>query len=74
MYIAIEITEYIRTQNGISTWKAMILHSLVHSDYSLRLLLTYAKTSIYAENVDLILFRNINFSVPYFLAGTLTFC
>lgn len=74
MYIVLEITENIRAQNGINTWRAMILHSPVHSDYSLRLLLTYAKTSIYAETVDVTLFRNINFSVPSFLAGTLTFC
>ena len=51
MYIAIEITEYIRTQNGISTWKAMILHSLVHSDYSLRLFCSLMQKHLYMQKM-----------------------
>lgn len=37
MDVVVEITENLRTQNRIRTWRAMILHSPVHSDCSLRL-------------------------------------
>lgn len=51
MYIVIEITENIRAQNGINTWRAMILQSPVHSDYSLRLFCSFMQKHLYMQKM-----------------------
>ena len=51
MYIVIEITENIRAKNGINTWRAMILQSPVHSDYSLRLFCSFMQKHLYMQKM-----------------------